>query len=173
MTTPRVELTEAELREGLTACLPVRRWVDDVVASAPFASLLHLMDAAAAAATPLSPAEVDEALAAQPRVAAKARGEATPGSEQSEQSEEEALAAAIAEGNRAYQERFGRVFLIRSAGRDRRTILAELQRRLALDDATEAATVASELRDIALLRIPQLFGHLDHHSGYNDSEAAE
>ena len=170
MTTPRVELTEAELREGLTACLPVSRWVDDVVAGAPFSSLLHLMDVAAATATPLSPAEVDEALAAQPRVAAKARGEATPGSEPSE---EEALAAAIAEGNHAYQERFGRVFLIRSAGRDRRTILAELQRRLALDDATEAATVASELRDIALLRIPQLFGHLDHHSGFADPEAAE
>ena len=33
--------------------------------------------------------------------------------------------------------------------------------------------MASELRDIALLRIPQLFGHLDHHSGYDDPEAAQ
>lgn len=33
--------------------------------------------------------------------------------------------------------------------------------------------MASELRDIALLRIPQLFAHLDHHSGYNLPEAAE
>jgi 2-oxo-4-hydroxy-4-carboxy-5-ureidoimidazoline decarboxylase len=169
MTTPRVELTEAELRDGLTACLPVPRWVDDVVARAPFGSLLELMDVAAAAATPLSPAEVEQALAAQPRASEKARGEGTG----SASAEEEALAAAIAEGNRAYEQRFGRVFLIRSAGREQRTILAELQRRLTLDDAAEAATVASELRDIALLRIPQLFGHLDHHSGYADPEAAE
>ena len=169
MTTPRVELTEAELREGLTACLAVPRWVDDVVARAPFSSLLELMDAAAAAATPLSAEEVDQALAAQPRVADKARGEQTG----AESSEEEQLAAAIAQGNRAYQQRFGQVFLIRSAGRDQRTILAELQRRLTLDEAAEAAVVASELRDIALLRIPQLFGHLDHHSGYADPDAAE
>jgi len=168
MTTPRVELTEAELREGLTACLAVPRWVDDVVARAPFSSLLELMDAAAAAATPLSAEEVEQALAAQPRVAEKARGEGTA----AESPEEEAVAAAIAEGNRAYEERFGHVFLIRSAGRDASTILRELQRRLTLDDATEAATVASELRDIALLRIPQLFGHLDHHSGFADPEAA-
>ena len=38
MSTPGVELTEAELQEGLTACLPVRRWVDDVVAAAPSGS---------------------------------------------------------------------------------------------------------------------------------------
>lgn len=169
MSTPRVELTEAELREGLTACLAVPRWVDDVVARAPFSSLLELMDAAAAAATPLSAEEVHQALSAQPRVAEKARGEGTA----AESPEEEAVAAAIAEGNRAYEQRFGQVFLIRSAGRDASTILRELQRRLALDDATEAATVASELRDIALLRIPQLFGHLDHHSGFADPEAAE
>ena len=136
------------------------------------------MDVAAAAATPLSPEEVDQALAHHPRIGEKARGEGTAPtlsrSEQSaSQSEDEALAAALAEGNRAYEERFGRVFLIRAAGRDRATILAELRRRLALDDATEAATVASELRDIALLRIPQLFAHLDHHSGYDDPEAAQ
>jgi 2-oxo-4-hydroxy-4-carboxy-5-ureidoimidazoline decarboxylase len=178
MTTPRVELTEAELREGLTACLAVPRWVDDVVARAPFSSLLELMDAAAAAATPLTPEEVDQALASHPRIGEKARGEgAAQGFSRSEQSAsqsgDEALAAALAEGNRAYEERFGRVFLIRAAGRDRPTILTELRRRLALDDTAEAAIVASELRDIALLRIPQLFGHLDHHSGFNDPEAAE
>ena len=41
-----------------------------------------------------------------------------------------------------------------------------------LDPDDELAIVGSELRDIALLRIPQLFGHLDHHSGYDESEAA-
>ena len=32
--------------------------------------------------------------------------------------------------------------------------------------------MGAELRDIALLRIPQLFSHLDRHSGYDESEAA-
>jgi 2-oxo-4-hydroxy-4-carboxy-5-ureidoimidazoline decarboxylase len=62
--------------------------------------------------------------------------------------------------------------LIRAAARSRPEILAELNRRLQLDPETELGVVGSELRDIALLRISQLFGHLDHHSGYDDSEAA-
>lgn len=178
MTTPRVDLTDAELREGLTACLAVPRWVDDVVAAAPFGSLAELVEVARAAATPLSPAEVDEALAHHPRIGERARGEGTAQSfsraEQSASASENAeLAQSLAAGNQAYEEKFGRVFLIRAAGRGRPEILAELHRRLELDPATEVGIVATELRDIALLRIPQLFAHLDHHSGYNDAEAAE
>jgi 2-oxo-4-hydroxy-4-carboxy-5-ureidoimidazoline decarboxylase len=178
MTTPRVELTEAELREGLTACLAVPRWVDDVVAAAPFGSLVELLDVAAAAATPLSADEVDQALAHHPRIGERATGQgqaqAFSRAEQSASASEDAeLAQALADGNRAYEERFGRVFLIRAAGRSRPEILAELHRRLELDPETEAGVVASELRDIALLRIPQLFAHLDHHSGFDDPEAAQ
>ncbi len=175
MRAPRVELTETELREGLTACLAVPRWVDDVVARAPFASLLELMDVAAAAATPLSAEEVGQALAqerargqvpGQGIAAAQAAGAADP-------SDDPALSRALTEGLRAYEERFGRVFLLRTAGRDRPTVLAELRRRLLLEEPADTAVVTDELRDLALLRIPQLFGHLDHHSGYNDAAAAE
>ena len=49
------------------------------------------------------------------------------------------VTAAIAAGNAAYEQRFGRVFLIRAAGRSPEQILAELQRRLRNDDETEAA----------------------------------
>ena len=87
-------------------------------------------------------------------------------------SDDEELAAALAEGNRAYEEKFGRIFLIRAAGRSRPEILAELRRRLELDPAEEPQQVGAELRDIALIRIPQLFSHLDSHSGYDESEAA-
>lgn len=178
MTSPRVELTDDELREGLTACLAVPRWVDEVAARAPFGSMIGLLDAAAAAANPLTPDEVDQALAAHPRIGERPNGSGTSASfSRAEQASsawsDEGLAEALAAGNRAYEERFGRVFLIRAAGRSRPQILAELQRRLQLDDRTELGIVASELRDIALLRIPQLFAHLDHHSGYNLPEAAE
>ena len=159
-------LTVAELREGLTACLAVPRWVEDIVAGGPYASLIDLLDAAAAAANPLTVAEIDGALALHPRIGERPTGEGAASSfsrdEQSASaSADAALATALQEGNRAYEERFGRVFLIRAAGRDRRQILDELHRRLALDPATETATVASELRDIALLRIPKLFASLD------------
>ena len=47
------------------------------------------------------------------------------------------VADRLVDGNRAYEERFDRVFLIRAAGRDADEILAELERRLGNDDATE------------------------------------
>ena len=47
-------------------------------------------------------------------------------------------AARLAAGNAAYEERFGRVFLIRAAGRDADEILAELDRRLGNDDDDRA-----------------------------------
>ena len=63
------------------------------------------------------------------------------------------VAARIAAGNAAYEERFGRVFLIRAAGRSPEEMLAELERRLGNDDETEAREAIEQLRQIALLRL--------------------
>ena len=62
---------------------------------------------------------------------------------------------ALASGNADYERRFGRIFLIRAAGRSPEQILAALNERLANDDATEDAVVAGQLREIALLRLGQ------------------
>lgn len=170
-------LTEAELREGLSACLAVPRWVDDVMAAAPFFSLAELLDAARHAGTPLTEQEIDQALSHHPRIGERADGQGVAESfsraeQASSASDDEALAEELAAGNRAYEDRFGRVFLIRAAGRSRGEILAELRRRIETTPAVELAKVGSELLDIALLRIKQLFTQLDHHSGYDDTEAA-
>jgi 2-oxo-4-hydroxy-4-carboxy-5-ureidoimidazoline decarboxylase len=45
------------------------------------------------------------------------------------------------------------VFLVRAAGRTSADILAELERRLGNDDATEREETVAALRDIALLRL--------------------
>jgi 2-oxo-4-hydroxy-4-carboxy-5-ureidoimidazoline decarboxylase len=158
-----LDLSDRALREGLATCLAVPRWVDEVAAGAPFASLDDLLDAAGVAATPLSEAEVDQALADHPRIGERAAGEsaasAFSGAEQSASASDDAeLAAQLEAGNRAYEEKFGRIFLIRAAGRSRPEILAELHRRLDLDPDDEIKIVAAELRDIALRRIAQVFG---------------
>lgn len=178
MSEAELDLSEVELREGLTACLAVPRWVEDVAARAPFASLAELLEVAYHAATPLTPDEVDQAMVDHPRIGEHATGEGKAQSfaraEQASSTATDAdLTAALRAGNQAYEEKFDRVFLIRAAGRSRPEILAELRRRTALDLVTERALVGLELRDIALLRIPQLFAHLDHHSGFDESEAAQ
>lgn len=68
-------------------------------------------------------------------------------------SAEATTAAAIAAGNAAYEERFGRVFLIRAAGRSPEQMRAELDRRRANDDESETAEALDQLRQIALLRL--------------------
>ena len=163
MTAGPGDLTEDELRQGLTACLNVPRWVDDVVSAGPYASLGQLLEVARDAASPLSPAEIDQALADHPRIGERAQGhgkaQAFSAAEQAASaSTDHDLASRLADGNAAYEAKFGRVFLIRAAGRSRPEILAELERRLRLDPETELMIVGSELREIALLRIPQIFG---------------
>lgn len=148
----------AALRAALLACLAVPRWADEVAGQGPYASAAALIEAARAAATPLPRDEIDQAMAEHPRIGEKPTGSSqAAGFSRTEQASVDAddaeLAAALAAGNRVYEERFDRVFLIRAAGRSRREILDELQRRLLLDDDTEAAIVGSELRDIALLRL--------------------
>jgi len=154
-------LTAPALRDSLRACLAVDRWVDEVAAGAPYSEASALVEAARRAATPLSREEVDEALAEHPRIGQTPTG---AGAAQQFSRREQAsldaddvdLAALLAAGNHDYEARFGRVFLIRAAGRTRAEILGELNRRLELPDDIEAGIVAGELRDIALLRLATL-----------------
>jgi len=154
-----IDVTDAALREGLTAALAVPRWVEDVASRAPFATLDELLAVASAEASPLSPDEIDQAISHHPRIGEKPAGQGTSQElSRSEQGASTEFAAEIAAGNAAYEERFGRVFIIRAAGRSRREILDELTRRLTLDDAIELQVVGEQLRDIALLRLEKLFG---------------
>jgi 2-oxo-4-hydroxy-4-carboxy-5-ureidoimidazoline decarboxylase len=158
-----IEASDTELREGLGAALSVPRWVDEVAAGAPFASLDELLHRARAAATPLNPSEIDQAMAHHPRIGERPTGTGAAAAHSTREqrapdADDAELTAAIHAGNLAYEARFDRVFLIRAAGRTRAEILHELERRLALDDDTELAIVAEQLREIALLRIADTFG---------------
>ena len=68
-----------------------------------------------------------------------------------------AVADALAAGNRAYEEKFGRVFLIRAAGRSAQQILDALTARLDHSPAEEEPVVAEQLREIAVLRLKGRF----------------
>lgn len=149
-----------DTRASLETALHVSRWVSEVASGCPYPSVEDLVAAADLAARSLSAAEVDEALASHPRIGSAGSGSsaALSRSEQAASATDDpALVVAMTQGNADYEERFGRIFLIRAAGRSRPEILAELHRRLALSDPDESAEVADQLRQIALLRLPVLF----------------
>ena len=148
------------LRPALLACCDVPAWAETLLAERPYASLADLMAEADAAARRLSPEEVERALAAHPRIGERAQGSGTEASwsrqEQSTVSRDERTQQDLIDGNRAYEERFGRVFLICATGLDGDEILEALRERLGNDEDAEAAVVAEELRKIALLRLRKL-----------------
>jgi 2-oxo-4-hydroxy-4-carboxy-5-ureidoimidazoline decarboxylase len=60
---------------------------------------------------------------------------------------------ALAEGNRAYEERFNRIFIVCATGKTAPEILEILRRRLQNDDRTEFDESAEQQRQIAHLRL--------------------
>lgn len=146
-----------ELTTALLACCDVPSWAGAVVAGRPYRTTEDLYAVADKAARELTPGEVSRALAAHPRIGERAGGGGTEAAwsrqEQAGVRPDAALQGALLEGNRAYEDRFGRVFLICATGLGGEEILASLRRRLEHDEETEAAVVAEELRKIALLRL--------------------
>ncbi|MCC4908586.1 2-oxo-4-hydroxy-4-carboxy-5-ureidoimidazoline decarboxylase [Microbacterium sp. cx-55] len=141
---------------GVWAAVP--GWVDAIVVARPYPSRDALIAYAGGLAEVWSRADLDAALAHHPRIGEKPKGTgAEAAASRTEQASMAAAAdevtAAIAAGNRAYEERFGRVFLIRAAGRSPVEMLAELRRRLGNDDSTEAREATVQLAEIALLRL--------------------
>jgi 2-oxo-4-hydroxy-4-carboxy-5-ureidoimidazoline decarboxylase len=154
-------LSEEEARARLATCLAVPRWVDDVLAGRPYRDLESLWGRADRAARELTDAELAAALARHPRIGERPSPDghdaAWSAREQAGVDASDAsIAARLAEGNRAYEDRFDRVFLIRAAGRSASEILAELERRLGNDPATERRETVGQLREIALLRLKEV-----------------
>ncbi len=107
-------------------------------------------------------AEVEAALADHPRIGERARGRRRraprcPRSEQAGVDPRDAeVRAPAGEGNAAYEERFGRIYLVRAAGRSAAEMLACSRSGSANDPETELAVTAGQLREIALLRLEGL-----------------
>ncbi|NEA30276.1 2-oxo-4-hydroxy-4-carboxy-5-ureidoimidazoline decarboxylase [Streptomyces sp. SID13031] len=150
----------AQLRPRLAACCDVPSWVDRVLAGRPYADADALTEVADQAARALSDDEVALALAAHPRIGDRTTGNTTEAAwsrkEQSGVGDDPEVRAALAAGNRDYEHRFNRVFLICATGLSADEMLTALHRRLTNDPSTEASVVREELRKIALLRLAKL-----------------
>ena len=135
-----------------------RRWAEQVAGGRPYADVAALQAAADQVWTGLGPDDWLEALAAHPRIGE--RGGASADWSRREQAgvgaADAELQAAIADGNAAYERRFGHVFLISAAGRGAGELLAALQDRLGNDPGTELRVAAGEHRRITRLRLEKL-----------------
>ena len=66
------------------------------------------------------------------------------------------MLAALAKANRAYEQRFGYIFIVCATGKSSEEMLALLQQRLQNDPAAELRMAAEEQRRITHLRLQKL-----------------
>ena len=151
-------LPVAAARAALGRCCGARHWVDAMLAARPFGSDAELLATAERVWWGLGRADWLEAFAAHPRIGDRGRG--TTDWARREQAgadgAAEATLAALAQGNHAYEERFGHVFLISATGKTAEEMLGALRDRLTNDPATELRVAAEEQAKITRLRLDTL-----------------
>ena len=152
---------EENAAERLRACNAAPRFVREMLAGRPYPDAQTLVTRAEQVARALPWDEVALALAAHPRIGDRVAGSSAEAEasrrEQSSMSDADSeVRAALVDGNRAYEETFDHVFLIRAAGRSPSEMLDELRRRLDNDVFTERAEVTEQLAQITALRVRRL-----------------
>ncbi|MDQ3714927.1 MAG: 2-oxo-4-hydroxy-4-carboxy-5-ureidoimidazoline decarboxylase [Actinomycetota bacterium] len=155
------QLAADDLDGHLRACNAADRFVREVAAARPYPSKADLAAKAEAVTLNLDWADVEQALAAHPRIGERVEGESAEA--QSSRAEQASMSTAegqvltaLADGNREYEGRFDHVYLIRAAGRSPADMLAELRRRLDNDEASERVEVTGQLAEITRLRVEKL-----------------
>ncbi|MBF6211286.1 2-oxo-4-hydroxy-4-carboxy-5-ureidoimidazoline decarboxylase [Nocardia puris] len=143
---------------ALLACCSSPAWARGVLAGRPYGSVDRLFAAADAVLAELPESEIDAALAGHPRIgdtpdnAASAREQAGVADSGDE------VRAALAAGNREYEERFGHLYLVCASGRSGPELLEVLRARLGNDPATERQVMRTELAKINRIRLARMLG---------------
>jgi 2-oxo-4-hydroxy-4-carboxy-5-ureidoimidazoline decarboxylase len=160
-------LPEAEARAALTRCCGSHAWVDAMMAARPFPADADVYACAERSWNALSDADVLVALAHHPRIGEnlellRARYATPPDTRFSSQEQasvaqaSETTLVALRDGNRAYEQRFGFIFLVCATGKSADEMLALLLARLGNERSTELATARREHAKITHLRLSRL-----------------
>ena len=145
-------------------CCGAQRWAAAMTAARPFANVDELLTNAEGIWWSLSSEDWLEAFRAHPKIgekkaAATQSEEARKWSAQEQSGIGDAAAdslAALAKGNRDYEQRFGFIFIVCATGKSSEEMLAILQTRLQNDTETEIVAAAEEQRKITRIRLGKL-----------------
>lgn len=144
---------ERELRH----CCSSQQWAELMAAARPFASWESLIETADRVWLSVSPDEWLHAFHAHPRIGERKAGARWTAQEQSgTRTASDETRDALTEGNRAYEEKFGFIYLVCATGRSADEMLANLRERIGNDRETELRAAAEEQRKITALRLEKL-----------------
>jgi 2-oxo-4-hydroxy-4-carboxy-5-ureidoimidazoline decarboxylase len=147
---------EAAERDVL-ACCESGTFAKMIVLGRPYPDPAALQDAATAAFRALRWDDIAEAMNAHPRIGDRVSNGGWSAAEQSGAAAAgDAVRQGLADGNLAYEQRFGHVFLICASGLSGQDMLDQLRARLSNDPEAERAVVREELLKITQLRLTKL-----------------
>ena len=154
-------LCSDEAAREILACCGSSNWAQRMAAQRPISDEIALLTTCDETWEILAESDWQEAIHSHPRIGerkattdAPARSAAWSEKEQRKVSAaSEDVKNAIAEGNRAYEGRFDRVFIVCAAGKSAPEILEILQKRLRNDPVAEIHETAEQLRQITHLRL--------------------
>lgn len=132
------------------------RWAQQVLAGDPYRDADALLAHADRVLAQLPEAEIDAALAGHPRIGAPAGNPSSAREQAGVRGATEHLRRELAEKNRAYEDKFGYVYLVCASGRSAEELLAILTDRLDNNPETERRVVRTELGKINRLRLQRL-----------------
>jgi 2-oxo-4-hydroxy-4-carboxy-5-ureidoimidazoline decarboxylase len=161
-------LPAATAADEILPCCGSRSWAKGVTSRRPFADESTLLAASDDVWLSLTESDWLEAFLGHPRIGESAVAESPERQKKrapsqsivwSEQEQsnvataDDALKAALANGNREYERRFNRTFIVCASGKSPAEILSILQRRLANDGSAELHEAAEQQRQITQIRL--------------------
>jgi OHCU decarboxylase len=154
----------AEAESEFLKCCGSTRWARQLAARRPYSNVEELMTAAERIWWDLGEPDWLEAFSAHPRIGGrqaqspqKAQARIWSDEEQAgTRGIDEATQDELAEANRAYEEKFGHIFIVCATGKTAAEMLALLRARLVNDPRVELRNAADEQRKITRLRLEKL-----------------
>jgi OHCU decarboxylase len=154
-----------EAENELLKCCGSREWATRLVAERPFENLDDLIAKADRVWWSLASRDWLEAFHSHPKIGEKRAAAATSLEAQRWSADEQSgirdsaqeTMEALAESNRAYEEKFGYIFIVCASGKTSEEMLAILRSRLENDPDQELRMAAAEQAKITELRLKKLF----------------
>ena len=157
-------LNAAAAVEMILPCNGSRTWAEGMVERRPFARAQELFAAADEVWWALPRSAWQEAFDSHPRIGEKKAKAATGKSlawshgEQAAANPDERTQAELAEANRTYEQKFGRIFIVCATGKSAAEMLTIFKQRMENDPATELREAAEQQRQITQLRLRKWLG---------------
>jgi 2-oxo-4-hydroxy-4-carboxy-5-ureidoimidazoline decarboxylase len=154
-------LPSNEAAQEVLPCCGSRAWASNLAYSRPIEDVPTLLATSDRIWRALSIADWLDAFQSHPRIG---ETRSSPGSSAQSQNwsvqeqrhaaqSDDSVKQALAEGNREYEQKFHRTFIICATGKSVDEILANLRQRLNNDDATELREAAEQQRQITQIRL--------------------